>query len=332
MMLLSSATKGRDLLVVSELENHFIERVLVVGGSGFIASGLINYLQNINFSMKSKLQVRIISRFREHYPINFENTNMFCHPKIEQLCEFYQKFDPQIVFYISRINSESIYEDLLNDNLELLKYHLEAATTLNSAPRFVFLSSGAVYGLKQVDKDQIPLTENLDINLETLSIYGKIKLYSEELILHYCEDKKLDAKILRLFAFFGPGLPLENFAIGNFMLSALHHKNIKIQGTGKTIRSYMYIDDLSSTLIRLALKDVNIVNVGGETSINLVELATIFHKNFGISLEILAKENFESYYVPDLNKVKNLLGEVNYVSLETGLKYWHKSLINGSQI
>lgn len=331
MILSSSATNIRDQLVVSELESQSVKRILIVGGSGFIASGLINYFQHINYLSKSKLQVKIFSRSPKIFTLNSENIKVLEHPRIEKLSDFYQEFNPQIVFYLVRIDSSAIYEKLYYDNLQLLKYHLEASTLLRFTARFVFLSSGAVYGPKQIKNDQVPLNEDLNLDLETLSSYGKIKLQSEKLIHHYHREKQLKTRILRLFAFFGPGLPLENFAIGNFMLSSLHKQMVEIHGTGKTIRSYMYIDDLSSNLIRLALKESNIVNVGGEAPINLLELANIFQKIFDVPLIILAKKDFETYYVPDLRKAKSLLGEINHVSLEEGIQFWHRSLINSSQ-
>jgi nucleoside-diphosphate-sugar epimerase len=332
MIFSSSATKNRDLIVVNELEKNFIERILIVGGSGFIASGLVNYLQSDNYFMKRRLQVRVFSRSQTLQVPNYNNTKVLFHPEKDRLNNFYREFNPQLVFYVSRINMTGSYKQVLGDNLELLKCHLDAVTTLNLETRFVFLSSGAVYGPRHIDNYQIPMTENLHPDPETLSNYGKIKLFSENLIHHYCKEKGLNATIARLFAFYGPGLPLEEFAIGNFMLSTLHQKVIKIHGKGNTIRSYMYIDDLSATVIRLALKEISTINIGGEFPLNLVELAEIFNKIFGTSAEILAKENFESYYVPDLSKVKNLLGEISYVSMENGLQYWYKSLISDNRI
>ena len=88
----------------------------------------------------------------------------------------------------------------------------------------------------------------------------------------------MDASIARCFSFVGPGLPTDlHYAIGNFVSSAVNGEDIIIKGDGSNIRSYMYLGDMVSWLMRILFmgKQGEDYNVGSDEKISVLELAKI---------------------------------------------------------
>jgi UDP-glucuronate decarboxylase len=233
---------------------------------------------------------------------------------------------PDVVYFISRISSPVAEIGALEENLNFLRSHINMITSITSIPKLVYLSSGAVYGRTEVDQNNSPFSESQRIDLGCLSDYARIKAESENLIETSFGSSSANYVLARLFAFYGPGLPLNDFAIGNFMASKIRKEPIQIKGDGRTVRSYMHVDDLSATLCRLATDGTGALNVGGRYPITLLELSELYKKLFGCPIEVLEQEDFESYYVPNISKIEKLLDKTNFISLEEGLQSWNKEL------
>jgi dTDP-glucose 4,6-dehydratase len=80
----------------------------------------------------------------------------------------------------------------------------------------------------------------------------------------------------RLFTFVGPYQLLDRpWAINNFLSEALRGGPIRVQGSGDTVRSYMYGSDMAYWLLRLLVdgKIGGAYNVGSPTGTSLKNLA-----------------------------------------------------------
>lgn len=120
-------------------------------------------------------------------------------------------------------------------------------------------------------------------------------------------------KIARMFAFCGPYLRPDNFAIGNFVRNAWLGLPLEIYGDGETIRTYMYGADLSVWLWKIILygKVTGIYNVGSENRINLYELAKKVKQivNPLVPIEYTHPDFYERapVYVPDTSLTRHEL-------------------------
>lgn len=327
MTFVSRKSVERDSKVLEQLTDNNIGKILIVGGSGFVASGLIDYLGRLNAKADNLLNVKVLSRSKFLREQNSTKLQVQIHPQKTALKEFYREFSPNTVYFISRLSNRR-GKGVVDENLEFLNSHLDAIMSAPTMPKLIYLSSGAVYGKVEVKKHNLPFRENQKSVLTNISDYTKVKIESENLIETRLGKSSCNYLLARLFAFYGPGLPLQDFAIGNFMDAKVQKKPIKIRGTGDTVRSYMHVDDLAATLSRLAASGHGILNIGGDIPVTLLELAKLFEEIFGCCIEVLGQADFDSYYVPDISKIENTLGVTNHICLREGLLSWSNQLEN----
>ena len=177
------------------------------------------------------------------------------------------------------------------------------------AGRFLFVSSGAVYGAQTVTHVAEDDRTGPDI-LNPANAYAEGKRAAE--LMSVLSAKGL--VLARGFAYCAPFLPLDiHFAIGNFIRDALNGGPIRIGGDGTPYRSYMYGTDLATWLWTLLVKgaEKTAYNVGSDDGRPLREIAARVAAIRGEGCAVtIAKEappdHVPSRYVPSVEKAKAL--------------------------
>src|SRR6266702_1307226 len=218
-------------------------------------------------------------------------------------------------------------------DLRVTKRILEFARS-SGAKRFLFTSSGAVYGTQPNDLNAIPEDYlGAPSPMDGATSYGQAKRASEFLCAMYARQCGFDALIARLFAFVGPHLPLEGYAVGNFMRDVLREKMIRIESDGTTVRSYLYASDMALWLWTILLRGESLrpYNVGSPEALSVRELAervaSVGQRRAGV--EVLGRRGVPATrYVPSTERAEKELGLSRRVSLDEGLKRsleWHRA-------
>ena len=162
--------------------------------------------------------------------------------------------------------------------------------------KILLASTSEVYG----DPEIHPQNENYFGNVNPIglrSCYDEGKRCSETLFMDYHREHDLKIKIIRIFNTYGPKMALnDGRVISNFIIQALSGKQITINGDGNQTRSFQYVDDLISGMIKMMnTKDsfIGPVNLGNPEEISINKLA--------LEIQSLTKSNSQIIYnkLPD---------------------------------
>lgn len=137
-------------------------------------------------------------------------------------------------------------------------------------------STSEVYGDPKIH----PQTEDYwgHVNpIGTRSCYDEGKRCAESLFMNYHQQNDVRIKIIRIFNTYGTRMhPQDGRVVSNFIIQALHSRDITIYGDGSQTRSFQYVDDLIEGMMRMmATGDdfVGPVNIGNPMEFTIRELA-----------------------------------------------------------
>ena len=316
---------------VEELRNS---RILVNGATGFIGSWIVNFLEFLNFEFDYKIEIIAPTR-------NLKNISKNAHRVVGTS---YLHLDYRFVNSYNFGSIDFVFNGATSSHKksgstdEIGSYAATINSTKNiiinsvrtkSKPRVINLSSGAVYepqNSPQLERD-VPYFNSNEIN------YRQSKIESEKIIHDATNSGIIQGSNLRLFAFFGPGLPLnEHFAIGNFVRDALYNTKVHVLGNPNTTRSYMYSEDLIVWLFKGLLTpfDKN-YNIGSEYSLSIQDLANIISEMFGnLPVVYESKQSQASCYVPSTVNFRKDYGVTESISLSEGLRKWIDFIVSNS--
>ncbi len=208
--------------------------------------------------------------------------------------------------------------------------------------RLLNVSSGAAYGPQPLDVARIsedsrcaPDTGRVDL------AYGHSKRASEFLVAATAEQHHFEACSARCFAFVGPYLPLDiNYAIGNFIGDALRGKQIRINGDGCPLRSYLYAADLAVWLWTLLLRGQagRYYNVGSDQAISIAALAKLVAEIVQPTAQIALMKTplpgqLPPRYVPSIDRARHELRLEPWIGLHDAIERtasWNRRLLTGT--
>ena len=199
------------------------------------------------------------------------------------------------------------------------------------ARRFLFASSGSVYGRQPPDLALLPETyagrPDVTQTTDAYAISGEAKRQAEELCAEYASTHGLQTVIARGFTFAGPGLPLDGkFAFGNFMRDALAGRPIVLSGDGTPVRSYLHAVDLTVWLWTMYARGAagRAYNVGSEQAVTLRELAEMIAGEFGLAevkvLRTPLPGQLPHRYVPSTARARVELGLCETINLSETIR------------
>tara|TARA_B100000902_G_scaffold379035_1_gene412941 strand:+ start:757 stop:1701 length:945 start_codon:yes stop_codon:yes gene_type:complete len=154
--------------------------------------------------------------------------------------------------------------------------------------KFIYASSGSVYGLKS----EMKVTEDLD--LVPISAYNKTKMICERLLLSYRD--KIDVYIVRPATVCGLSPRMRfDVSVNLLTLQALKNKKITIMGGSQT-RPNININDMIGVYEHILTSDVEqgIYNAGFE-NISILDLGKKIQNKIDCEIEITESNDPRSY-------------------------------------
>lgn len=186
--------------------------------------------------------------------------------------------------------------------------------------RLLVVGSGSQYGVILQDENGRGVADGGGYSPPSHheSAYSKGKNESEILVDLFCKVMGVSAVYARCFSFVGPGLSLErHFAIGNFIRNALDKEPIRLNSTGRSMRSYLYSADLAVWLLvaLVAAPDGARINVGSDKGLSLLDLAekirVITCLDTEVAPSLIDSQQERSFYLPRIDQARKM-----------GLKVW----------
>ena len=312
----------------SEIQSLEGKKITILGGTGFFGSWISSILiAGINNGLD--LSLNILSRNKP--AVN--NLSDLNNSKIK-----FQKFDlgngiPKNLLESSHIIFSATSSTPLHGNQDTnsiqrtsksFQEAIESIAASKGVEAILNLSSGAVY--KKSYKMLHPIEETNAFETSIVSDYQLAKIEIEKCLIEASDkNPNFNYSSPRLFAFYGPGLPIDaHFAIGNFIGNAFNREAIALKGDKNTVRSYLHIADASTALIKLLLKPSNQpMNLGSTSEISMGDLALKISKIFRLpNLSDTLLNNEFSYYVPSVVNLEKCIGKFDFIDFEKGVVDW----------
>ena len=322
-------------IVGNDLKRLQGKRVLITGGTGFIGTWLLETISWLNKNSNQPCKVYVPTRnpeaFARKAPHLASNPEIVLFPG--DIADF--KYPDDECNFIIHAAAPGEPRALNHDSLGVAEtivrgthQVLELATQKN-IEGFLFVSSGAVYGVQPPDLERIP-EDYLGASdfTNTRSVYGEAKRYAEMLCTLYHQRHGLPIHIARPFTFVGPYQDLNaGFAITDFIRDGLQGVPLTIQGDGTTVRSYCYAADMTAMLWKILLQSPvgRVYNVGSDESISILELAkkVIAFLDTPVEMTISSKPNKKfkpAHYMADINRARSELGINIYTDIDKAIQ------------
>lgn len=234
--------------------------ILITGASGtigsFITDMLLRYNQTNAAGMKICIAGRNISKLNDLFSF-WNDDNLFVY-KYDVTSNI--NFNREIDYVIHAagnahpiaFNSDPVGTIVGNINGA---YNLLEYSRKYSAKRFLYVSSGEVYGQGDVSLDEFDekYAGYVDISLPR-SCYPSSKRTTENLCVSYRNQYNLDTIIVRPCHTYGPGITAtDSRANVQFMRNALNGKDIVMKSLDTQLRSYNYIADCAAAMLTVLI-------------------------------------------------------------------------------
>ena len=300
-----------------------MKTLLISGAAGFLGSHLCDYF------LKTNHKVIGLDNFLTGSYANIEkslaNKNFsFIEHDVCKSIKIKEKLD-----FILHFASPASPIDYLKYPIKTLKIGSKGTENmlnlaLNHNSRILVASTSEVYG----DPLEHPQKESYFGNVNPIGprgVYDEAKRYLEALTTAYKVKKNLDVRIIRIFNTYGPRMRInDGRAIPNFINQALNNQDLTIYGDGSQTRSFCYISDTISGIVKLLQSSYQFpVNIGNPSEFTILDLAKKIKENIKSTSSIVYKtlpENDPKIRKPDITLANKIFDWEPLIDLDTGLK------------
>lgn len=302
------------------------QKLLITGGTGFVGSWIAEFVAFLNDNHNFNISLVLVGRNTDTFLA--EKKHLATRSDIQLISKDIRYINelPQDISYIIHAAASPDNRNHLSNPIETISTItrgtdnlIDSAFKLPNLKKFLYLSSGQVYGKSIMANALIAESDFGPLNCNKVTaVYPEAKRLAEATCCGYSSQYKLPIVIARPFSFIGPYQSLSKpWAINSFINDALKNKTIRIIGNGEPIRSYMYPADMVVWLLKILIdgKINTAYNVGSPKGISLKDVAAkVVHlAQTSVNIDIKYNNSDSSHYVPDISLCENDLGlKINY--------------------
>lgn len=315
-----------------------MQKILVVGGAGFLGSHLCEELLKKNCSVEcwddlSTGSVRNIENLRKIKNFKFLQRDILDpHLPTSNLPGFDR------IFNLASPASPEIYQ-----KNPIRTFKVNVLGTLNAlelarknSSKFLQASTSEIYG----DPLRSPQDEGYWGNVNPIgyrSCYDEGKRAAETLTTDFNRTYSVPTKIVRIFNTYGPRMDQnDGRVVSNFICQALQGQNLTVYGDGAQTRSFCFVDDLIAGIVKMSESDDEVtgpVNLGNPAEFSILELAekviSVTKSKSSIIFKPLPSDD-PRQRKPDISLASRLLAWAPKIDLDDGLSItaaYFKSLL-----
>jgi len=311
--------------------------VLITGAGGFLGRYFIEVFEKFNQSyFNNPVKVIAVDNLitsRQIGPKIIEDVNVdFVEHDVTKKFDTKQPVD--YIMHAAGIASPHYYKKYPLETLEVAitgtKNMLSLAQEKKS--RFLFFSSSEIYG--DPDSNNIPTSESYRGNVSCLgprACYDESKRVGETLCYIFQHKFNVHTNIVRPFNLYGPGMQEEDLRVlPNFASKIKSKLPLKIYGDGKQTRTFCYITDAITGLLKVVLdgKKGEVYNIGNPSpEVSILDIVKSIQQVLKRDIPFDLIEYPESYpsgepyrRCPDIQKAKDGINYIPQINLNEGLK------------
>jgi UDP-glucose 4-epimerase len=253
-----------------------MDKILVVGGAGFLGFNLLDYVQQHVLDGAPEMVVlsQMIPESSIHFPDvlfvegDYSDVNTLTHLFETHRFTHVFHFASSIIPALSTQNIQRDVETNLLPTIGLMEVMKKFACT-----NLLYLSSGgAVYG------NELPTHKKESQACQPISSYGIIKLAVEHYIRLYANLYQIDYLILRLSNPFGLHHRSTTQGVINIAIrKALRGESLVVWGDGLQAKDYLFAEDISRAIMDLFKARVSnqTLNIGSGQTMSLLEIIAL---------------------------------------------------------
>ena len=305
--------------------NKFInkqDKIFVAGHNGMVGSSIVRVLKKQNYE-------NIITK----------NRNLLNLTNSKDVKNFFEVEKPDVVILaaakVGGIYANQNYPvDFLEENLSIQINTLRSSFE-NKVKRFCFLGSSCIYPkyAQQPISEEYLLSSSLEPSNE---FYAIAKISGLKMCEAYSKQYGFDCFSVMPCNLYGPNdnyHPLNSHVISALIRKSIiakenSIKSIECWGSGKPLREFMYVDDLSNAIIFLlenwlpSKDELNFINIGSSHEVTVKELITLISKELNYKGDIKWNRNMPDGTPRKLldNSKINSMGWESKVKLQEGIK------------
>ncbi|MDA9675092.1 NAD-dependent epimerase/dehydratase family protein [Candidatus Actinomarina] len=305
-------------------------KIIISGTAGFIGFNLAKKLMDMGFdvvgvdSLNDAYDVRLknlrISELNSNKSYEFHELNLSNPASISHL----QKLDTQAQTFFHMAARAGVRQSFL----EPYKYVLDntVATTnvanfckVTGVPSLILASTSSIYG----DSGENLMREHKDERIQPPSVYASTKLSGEILAKTILDESVTKVLIPRFFTVYGPyGRP--DMSILRFIHWIINKQEVQVFGNGEQRRSFTYIDDVVSALVKVMNHNSSdTFNIGSNNTVSLNRVIEIIEESTDIKSVVVNKERAikdPDVVKPDLSHIKQTLDWEPTTLIEQGVQ------------